>query len=311
LIIFSLILLWFVWGTNAGATKVAIATIPPLLMSGICFIIAGSIFLSYSVVSSNDRKHVTDLAEWKRSIIIGTIMLLGGQGLRTVGEVQLSSGMTSLIFAIVPLWIIIIGSLFFNKKISQFVAYVIIIGFLGVVIIAVFFAVEDSNSSSNTNNLEVMGILFLVGASFLWAAGSSYMNKSTISILKSGFASQIGKQMLVGGILLSLSGIIFGELNSFGSVTVSFESLLGMFYMILVGSLVGYPVFVWLLKSTSQVLANSFTFISPFISLVIGVTILDESISSFVIVAAAILILGSVATIMVINVKRSPNEQTK
>ena len=78
--------------------------------------------------------------------------------------------------------------------------------------------------------------------------------------------------------------------------------------MILVGSVIGYPVFVWLLKSTSQVLANSFTFISPFISLIIGVTILDEFISSFVIVAAAIMILGSMATIMLINVKCSQNE---
>ena len=78
--------------------------------------------------------------------------------------------------------------------------------------------------------------------------------------------------------------------------------------MILVGSVTGYPVFVWLLKSTSQVLANSFTFISPFISLIIGVTILDEFISSFVIVAAAIMILGSMATIMLINVKCSQNE---
>ena len=184
----------------------------------------------------------------------------------------------------------------------------IIIGFLGVVIITVFFFFYCSDSSSNSNihikNLEVIGTLFLVGASFLWAAGSSYMNKSTSSILKSGFTSQIGKQMLVGGILLSLSGIIFGELNSFDLVNVSFESFLGMFYMILVGSLVGYPVFAWLLKSTSQVLANSFTFISPFISLVIGITILDESIPSFVMVAAAIMILGSVATIMVLSIQR-------
>lgn len=292
----------------------AIATIPPLLMSGICFIIAGSIFLCYSIVRSNDRKHVTDLTEWKRSIIIGVIMLLGGFGLRTVGEVQLSSGMTSLIFAIVPLWIVIIGSLFFKKKISQLATSMIIIGFLGVVVITVFFSLEGSSSNNdiNINKLEVIGTLFLVGASFLWAAGSYYMNRSTSSVSKSGFTSQIGKQMLVGGILLSLSGIIFGELNNFDSTNVSLESLLGMFYMILIGSLIGYPVFVWLLKSTSQVLANSFTFISPLISLVIGVTILDESISSFVTVAAAIMILGSVATIMLINAKSSQkNELTK
>ena len=279
----------------------AIDTIPPLLMSGICFIIAGAIFLCYYITRGN-RSQIYDLTEWKRSIIIGSIMLLGGQGLRTVGEVQLSSGMTSLIFAIVPLWIIIIGSLFFKKKISKLVASMIVIGFLGVVVIIVFFTLEGSNNSNK--NLDVFGILFLLAASFLWAAGSSYMNKSTSFILKSGFASPIGKQMLVGGILLSLSGIIFGELNSFDSEDVSFESFLGMFYMILVGSLIGYPVFVWLLKSTSQVLANSFTFISPFISLVIGVTLLDESISSFVIVAAAIMILGSVATIMVMNIQR-------
>lgn len=211
-----------------------------------------------------------------------------------------------------PLWIIIIGFLFFKIKISKHVASIIFIGFLGVVVITVFFSLEGSdwsNNNININKLEVTGILSLLGASFLWAAGSSYMNKSTAPIPKSGFASQIGKQMLVGGILLSLSGIIFGELNSFDPVNVSFESFLGMFYMILIGSLIGYPVFVWLLKSTSQVLANSFTFISPFISLVIGVIILDESIPSFVIVAGAVMILGSVATIMLINVKSSKKNE--
>lgn len=275
-------------------------------MSGICFIIAGAIFLCYSIGRGGDRKHVTDLTAWKRSIIVGAIMLLGGQGLRTVGEVQLSSGMTSLIFAIVPLWIIIIGFLFFNKKISRLAASMIIIGFFGIAVVVLSFIL--GSSSSNADNLEVLGILFLVGASFLWAAGSSYMNKSTSLFLENDFSSQIGKQMLVGGILLTVSGVSLGELNSFDSANVSLESLLGMFYMILIVALIGYPIFVWLLKSTSQVLANSFTFISPFISLIIGVTILDESIYSFVVGAAAVMILGSVATIMVTNVKRSQKE---
>lgn len=116
--------------------------------------------------------------------------------------------------------------------------------------------------------------------------------------------------MLVGGILLSLSGVIFGKLNNLDISKISFQSFVGMLYMILIGVLIGYPVFVWLLKSTSHIIANSFTFVSPFISLVMGTISLNESFSSFTIVAA-VMILGLVAIIMIINLnKKEPFKQS-
>ncbi|MER5176228.1 MAG: EamA family transporter [Candidatus Nitrosocosmicus sp.] len=75
LIALSLIILWFVWGTNAWATKIAISTIPPLLMSGLCYIIAGAIFLCYSIFRYN-QDQLWEREVWKKSILIGVIMLL-------------------------------------------------------------------------------------------------------------------------------------------------------------------------------------------------------------------------------------------
>jgi len=295
-IILSLIILWFVWGTNAWATKIAIDTIPPLLMSGLCYTIAGAIFICLSLIFQHIRNQTSDLDGdvdgRKRSILIGSIMLLGGQGMRTVGEVQLSSGMTSLIFAIVPLWVIIIGWVYFKNFLTKTSILAIIIGFSGVLLIVLFSIID----SSDDNNLE--GILFLIGASLLWAVGSSYMNKDN-KLVKTSLLF-IGRQMLIGGILLSSSGILLGESNNLNLLEISFQSFLGMLYMILLGSLIGYPIFVWLLNSTSQVMANSFTFVTPVISLVIGIIFLKESIFSSTIVAA-IMILGSVITIMTIH----------
>jgi drug/metabolite transporter (DMT)-like permease len=115
LIALSLIILWFVWGNNSWATKIAIANIPPLLMSGICYIIAGTIFLCWSLFRHN-KKLIRDLNLWKQSLLIGVIMLLGGQGMRAIGEQYISSGTTALLFSTVPLWIAIIGVIYFRNS---------------------------------------------------------------------------------------------------------------------------------------------------------------------------------------------------
>lgn len=148
------------------------------------------------------------------------------------------------------------------------------------------------------------GGILLVAAAFLWAVGSLYMRKTNNMLVST--ISSMSKQMLLGGILLIISGIVIGELGSLDPSKISFQSFMGMMYMITVGSLLGFPIFVWLLQKTSEFVANSFAFVSPVVAIVLGWTILNESFGTQIIVAGFIL-LGSVMMIMTSEWKGKEN----
>jgi drug/metabolite transporter (DMT)-like permease len=286
LVISAVVILWIIWGSNAWATKIAIATIPPLIMSGICFLIAGVVFLVWSFFRYG-RKQILDLQDWKTALIIGIIMLLGGQGARAWGEQFLSSGTTSLLFATVPLWIVIVAGIYFKDNIGKNIMLWIGVGLVGVMLL-ILSLMESGVPSFRAG-------LFLTAGAFLWAVGSLFMRKTNHSQLST--ISSIGKQMLLGGILLTIAGIVIGELGSLNPAKISFQSFMGMMYMITIGSLLGFPVFVWLLQKTSELVANSFAFISPIVAIIIGWTFLDESFGIQIILGGFIL-LGSVMMIM-------------
>ena len=285
-VICALVILWIVWGSNAWATKIAIATIPPLMMSGICFLIAGLVFLGWSFFRRG-WKQILDLEDWKTGLIIGVIMLLGGQGARAWGEQYLSSGTTSLLFATVPLWVIIVGRIFFKKRTGKKTMLWTGVGLVGIVLL--FLPLIENGIPS------FRGGLSLIAGAFLWAVGSLYMGSTHRSLVST--ISSMSKQMLVGGILLTVSGIVIGEFSSLDLSKISFQSFMGMMYMITIGSLIGFPIFIWLLQKTSEFVANSFSFVSPLIAIIIGRILLNESFGTQIIVAAIIL-LGSVTMIM-------------
>ena len=144
------------------------------------------------------------------------------------------------------------------------------------------------------------GSLLLVAGAFLWAVGSVYMRKSNDSPVST--ISSMSKQMLLGGILLTVAGILIGELDSLEVSKISFQSFMGMMYMITVGSLLGFPIFVLLLQKTSEFVANSFALVSPVMAIIMGWTTLKESFNTQIIVAGFIL-LGSVMMIMILESK--------
>jgi drug/metabolite transporter (DMT)-like permease len=171
-VISAVVILWIVWGSNAWATKIAIATIPPLMMSGICFIIAGGVFLGWSFFRHRWRQ-ILDLRDWKTALIIGAIMLLGGQGARAWGEQYLSSGTTSLLFATVPLWVVIVSAIYFRKYLKKRTVLWTGLGLIGAVLL-VLPLIESGMPSFRSG-------LFLIAGAFLWAVGSLYMRKKPIS----------------------------------------------------------------------------------------------------------------------------------
>lgn len=200
------------------------------------------------------------------TFIIGVIMLLGGQGARAWGEQYLSSGTTSLLFATVPLWVVMVGGIYFKKYIAKKTVLWTGVGLAGLVLL-VLTLIESGMPSFR-------GGLFLIAGAFLWAVGSLYMRRTNHSQVST---ISMSKQMVLGGILLTVAGIVTGEYGSLDLSRISFQSFMGMMYMITIGSLLGFPIFVWLLQKTSEFVVNSFSFVSPVVAIIMGGTFLNES----------------------------------
>ncbi|MGE5601385.1 MAG: EamA family transporter [Clostridia bacterium] len=157
------------------------------------------------------------------------------------------------------------------------------------------------------------GIVSLIIASISWAFGSMYLHRSSIArrIKKGNTNAKISTnspwynqlllmamQMLIGGLLLIIVGIALGEYSSLNILKISSQSLIGLIYMIAIGAIAGFTIFVWLLKNTSAFLANTFTYISPVIVIFLG-WVIGEVIVIARIIPATAMILGSVALIVI------------
>ena len=254
-------------------------------MSGLCFVVAGLVFLVWSGIRY-DRHQFFELSQWKSALLIALIMLLGGQGTRAIGELSLSSGTTSILFAIVPLFAIIINYVWLGQRLPKKVFMLLVFGLAGVILLVLTIWNEGNESFRSS--------LFLLFGTFLWALGSIYMRQKNHS---SPLISSLGKQMFLGGWLLTAAGVFIGELNYLDPGQVTFESGMGMLYMILIGSLVGFPIFVWLLRKTSEFVANSFAFVSPIVALILGSATLNEPFSLQSVIATG-MILSSVIMIL-------------
>lgn len=205
-ILFLIISLWLIWGSTFLATKIAIDTIPPLLMAGFCFFVAGAILLGGSwfvilrinkqrnyrnqkLLNSNDSngyKHnsLLFICDWKIALIAGATLLLGGQGGITWGEQYLSSGIAALLFSSTPIWMAFIGRIFFSQRLSKKIILGLVIGFSGLMILInpiPYFTARNTDTVV-VSYVSYVGILSLVMASISWAVGSLYLSRITTTI---------------------------------------------------------------------------------------------------------------------------------
>ncbi|MGE3859653.1 MAG: DMT family transporter [Nitrososphaeraceae archaeon] len=230
--------------------------------------------------------------QWKDAIIIGICLIVVGQGLLAYGEQYLSSDITALLFSTVPIWVILIGKLYYNLKLNKYTLLGIIAGSIGLVIL-IYPSFElmlfggQPNSTNNENNF--LGISILLIAAISWAIGSLYSHKAD---LPNNILISTGMMLFGGGLFLLCIGMIV-EFNTLDISKFSTSSILSLIYLIIVGT-TGWIGFFWILRNTTATLANTFAYVSPVIAVFLGWIILDEYINTRIIVATIVIIVGVV-----------------
>jgi drug/metabolite transporter (DMT)-like permease len=287
--------LYIIWGSTYLGIRFAIDTIPPLLMAGTRFLLAGLIMHMIARWQGAPR---ASLAEWRTSLIVGACLLLGGNGGVTLAEQYVSSGLASVMVATVPIYIALLAwAMGTAPKPSPIVWLGLAGGFVGVGILvgpALHFTPSETSHPG-------IGMLILLCSSFLWSAGSIYATKAKTA--SSPFLAA-GQQMLCGGALLTLAGVVTGELHRFDAGRVSLLSVGSFAYLVIIGAVVGFTAYIWLLRHCNPAKVATYAYVNPIVAVLLGAMFAGETLAARAMLATG-LIIGSVALVITVQQSKS------
>jgi drug/metabolite transporter (DMT)-like permease len=272
---------YLVWGSTYLAIRFAVETLPPLLMAGSRFVISGVILMAWARYREGAAPPTR--SEWRTALISGTLLLLGGNGGVAWAEQRVPSGVAALLVAVVPLWMVLLGWLGpggSRPRLAVFVGVGIGLGGLTLLV---------GPDALRLGGTDARGALVLILASLSWAAGSLYIQRAPRAA--SG-TSASGAQMLAGGLVLVIAGVLAREPSRLDVAHASARSLLGFAYLVTVGSLIGFTAYLYLLAHTSAAKAATYAYVNPVVAVFLGWAIGHETVTSRTIVAAAIILAG-------------------
>jgi drug/metabolite transporter (DMT)-like permease len=286
----AMLAIYLIWGSTYLAIRFAVQTIPPFFMAGTRFLVSGLILYIWRRLAGDPPPTPR---QWRSAIIVGLLLLLGGNGTLGWAEQHVASGVAALIIASIPLWIALIdGVRPHGVRPDWKIILGLLIGFGGIITL-----VLSSGSQGSAEGMTFIGVSALLLAAFLWSLGSIYARDADMpqsSLLSTGI------QMLGGAAGLFVAGTISGEWSSLHLAAISGRSLLGLAYLIVAGSLLGFTSYSWLLRNAPVSLVSTYAYVNPVVAIFLGAWLADEVINLPIIISALVII----ASVVVINTSR-------
>ncbi|MBP9187852.1 MAG: EamA family transporter [Bacteroidia bacterium] len=267
------------WGTTFLAMRIGVKSMPPFLMAGVRHSIGGVIICSFFLIKGHS---LPNLAQFKIFVVNGILMLVIGNGLITLAEIHITSGLTALICALTPLIIIGMNAIF--GEIKEPLKPTAWVG-IGACLIAQVIIFRD-NIADFANPDYVMGIGFILLAITGWALGSVYNKNKTTGV---NLLYGAGLQMISGGVILLIIGSILGEWQRFTPTT---EGINAVVYLIIFGSFIGYGSYMYVLKALPATIVSTYAYINTIVAVFLGWLWLNEKLNLAVFIAVSLTIFG-------------------
>lgn len=283
--------LYLIWGSTYLAILVAIETLPPFLMAGVRFVIAGAILLAWVRLRGGPAGNP---GEWRNAWITGGLLLVGGNGAVVWAEQWIPSGLAALLVASVPLWMVVVDWLW-GKGSRPGVG--LILGMLwGLVGVGLLVAGEGMGPGGT---MGVLAAMVVVLGSISWAFGSIRARYAPAASSPQGGTA---RQMLAGGALLVLLGLITGEPGRFDPEAISLRSLVALAYLVVFGSLVAFSAYVWLLRVSTPSRVSTYAYVNPAVALFLGWALAGEPVGPRTLLASAVIL----SAVMLISRRSGP-----
>ena len=279
----ALAAVYSIWGGTYLAIRFAIETVPPFLMVGSRFVIAGAILYAWMRLSGAPAP---TRIQWRSAAIIGGLLLLGGNGVLAWAEQLVPSGLAALMIATVPVWMVLLDWLRGGAARPNLgVTIGLVLGLAGIALLA------GPTNIAGGNHMNSFGVLLLLFAAISWASGSLYARRAPIPATP---LLATAMEMLVGGGLAIAAGLITGEWGQLRLDQVSLRSLQSFGYLVVFGSLVGFSAYTWLLRATSTAIASTYAYVNPVVAVFLGWALASEPLTLQTILAAAIIVMAVV-----------------
>jgi drug/metabolite transporter (DMT)-like permease len=279
--------IYLIWGSTYLGIRVAVETLPPFLMAGMRFAIAGVVLFVYLLLRGTPWPTAV---QWRDHSIVGVFLLLGGNGIVSWAELRTPSGFTSLILGASPLIVVLLDwARPGGKPPTAALAAGVAIGIAGIALLLGPGAIPEGYRPPGAD------VVALFVASTSWWIGSLY-SKHSGSGAPLLMASAI--QMLVGSGSMLLTGWMLGEGSRLHFGSVSPQSWLAFGYLVIVGSIVAFPTFVWLLEHNTPAKVSTYAYVNPVVAMFLGWAILGEPMNLRIFMSAAVIV-GAVAIITI------------
>jgi len=277
---------YVIWGSTYLAIRFAIETLPPFVMAGARFLLAGAVLYIWARWRGAARPSPVS---WIPAFVVGALLLVGGNGGVVWAEQRVPSGLTALLVATQPFWIVLFDWLRpAGSRPSGAVVAGLVFGFIGAGLLV------SPSDLVGAGRVDPLGAVVLTIACVSWAAGSLYTARG---VRGPGSAIlSIGMQMLAGGLLFLVLATLVGEWPRLDPATVSTKSILAFLYLVFFGALIGYSAYIYLLRHTAPARASTYAYVNPVIAVFLGWALGGEPLTGRV-VLAMLAIVGAVAMI--------------
>jgi drug/metabolite transporter (DMT)-like permease len=274
----ALLTVWVVWGSTYFGIKVAVDTMPPLLAAASRFLTAGTILALILAL------HGTSLRVTRRELVgtaaAGLLLLTFGVGLVHVAETRIDSSVAAMIAGTVPLQIILMR-LAAGQDVARATRLSTLTGLVGLGLV-----VAPGLRAGST----AVGLAVMLAASISWSIGSFFTG--VLGMPRDPFVAAV-YEMLAGGAFLTVGALAVGEWADVGAATFAADSVAAWLYLVVVGSLIGFTAYAWLLRVAPISLVVTHQYVNPLVAIGLGVVLLAERPSPLTFVGA-VLIIGAV-----------------
>src|ERR1700722_19669325 len=275
-------LVYLFWGSTYLAIDIAVQTIPPALMCGVRFSIAGVVMLT--VCAASGRRILYSSRQIALSAVVGLLLLMGGNLTLSYAELAVSSGLAALILAITPLWFLVLDSLLLgDHHISGRGKSGLVLGILGL-----FVLVWPQLQSGTLGHRELWASISLIFGSFSWALGSVLSKRwqSGMDVF-----SATGWQVTAAGVGNLVFALLNGDLSH---VRWTARGISATLYLVVCGSWIGYTAYIWLLEPVRSSKLLAYAYVNQVIAVFLGWLILHERVDRFIVMGSVIVVLSVV-----------------
>ena len=297
LVVAAFAAVYIIWGSTYLAILLAIKSIPPFFMAGTRFLIAGLILLVWAFIKGEslpNKKSVLKIS------LAGILMLALGNALLAWVEQYIATGVAAILVATVPLWFVILDKKHWKYHFSNKQIIIgLVVGFAGIILL---FAGKGSADLFNSK-MKIISLVVLFVGTIGWTIGSLYSKYQNI---QASTLMKVAIQMVAASIVIFIGGFAFNEQKGFAVRNVTWESIGALAYLVIMGSLVAYMAYIWLLSIRPASVVGTYAYVNPVVAVFLGWLFAHEHINIQKLIGLFIIIAG----LVIVNITKEKKAVT-